>query len=168
MKHFEWEIVLMVYECTGVVFMETFYCMQNQMFRFNQFFKVYKVENELYFGKMANGLYSEEQYYASIIFGIIMNIIQKKIVMPRGMKKEKLLDEAIKNPPSFLSMKSNFSIKVSDIVSVKMREIMNDSVLFIKLKNGDVLELDLQSPLSLDEVQMIFDPIDVKYVTYYW
>ena len=149
--------------------MQTFYAIHNRYILPNRYYKIYKIDNDLYFGKMAGMFYQETIYSSSLIAMAILSILDKLLFRPRAKRKEKQLDQLIQHPTSFLEHRHNFKLSLTDdVTSVLFRHVDADATLFIKSNVRDEIEFALDGSFEVEEITKVFQPIEIKYRNYYW
>ena len=144
--------------------MKSFYCIHKRYWLPARHYKVYIRGDRLLFGKMPGSVNDGPGYVDSII----LDIIHSRWIKPRIERKVQELDSLISNEEKFIAKGKNFALSLQDISSVKFRHIDPDGVLFIKTKKGEELELHIDGKFNKDDVIAIFEPLEVKYTTYYW
>jgi hypothetical protein len=148
--------------------MKSFYCIHKRYWLPARHYKVYIRGDQLLFGRMPGSKNEDITYSDSIIASLILEFIDSRWVKPRIKRKEIELDSLISKEEQFLAKRKNFALSLQDISSVKFRHIDPEGVLFIKTKKGEELELHIDGNFNKDDVIAIFEPLEVKYTTYFW
>ena len=147
--------------------MNSFYVIENNVVTLNKYYKVYIKEGELWFGKMGGQLYGIKQLNSpSLLSEIIFRLLKFIWISPSARKKESGLDE-ITERGKFLAKRGTFIVAMEQLSEVVINEIGNGS-LKLKFKNGQVKEFEFEEETDLEQVELIFYPIQVKRIDYLW
>ncbi|MBG9456419.1 hypothetical protein ABE61_20955 [Lysinibacillus sphaericus] len=147
--------------------MQSFYVIEQNIVTRNQYYKVYVKEDELWFGKIGGQLFGAKQLYSkSLIIETLFHLVKFIWITPRVRKKELKLDK-ITEREHFLAKRGSFIVTLEQLSEVVINAIGNGSFK-LKFINGQVKEFEFEEETNLEQAALIFYPIQVKHIDYFW
>lgn len=147
--------------------MQSFYVIEQYIVTRNKYYKVYRKEDELWFGKIGGQLYGMKQLHTkSLIIELMFDLVKFIWITPRGRKKEIKFDE-ITERGQFLAERGSYIVALEQLSEVVINEI-GDGSLKLSFSNRQVKEFKFEEATDFEQVALTFYPIQVKRIDYLW